>query len=98
MDPLRAMQVALTRQPIGDAQAAPWIPQERVGLATMLEAYTSAGAYANRRESLVGTLEPGKKADLVVLGGDLLSASASSLHALGVKATLVEGVIVHGAL
>lgn len=33
-----------------------------------------------------------------MLGGDLLSASASSLHALGVKATLVEGVIVHGAL
>ena len=97
MNPLRAIEVATTRHAIGGTGPA-WIPQESVELEPMLAANTVAGAYANRREAIVGTLEVGKRADLVVLERNLLETPKSEIHAVGVQATLVEGRVVHGAL
>jgi predicted amidohydrolase YtcJ len=42
-----------------------------------------------------GTLEPGKDADLVVLGGDPLTCSEDSIKDLSVDLTIVAGRVVH---
>ncbi len=98
MNPLRAIEVALTRREPGLPPGPAWLPEQTLDLPTMLAAYTSAGAYANRHEHLVGTLEPGKRADLAILDRDLFSVEPQQLHAVGVRATLVDGELVYGAL
>jgi predicted amidohydrolase YtcJ len=71
LDPLDAIEVGMTRRGPDQARGPPFIPEERVGLDTLLQAYTAAGAYAMQQERETGTLEVGKAADLVVLDRDL---------------------------
>jgi hypothetical protein len=47
--------------------------KERLTIEQAVAAYTKGGAYARFSESRIGTLEPGKEADLAVLSQDLFS-------------------------
>ncbi|MFE7192584.1 amidohydrolase [Kitasatospora sp. NPDC057595] len=73
-------------------------PQERVGLPEAVRAYTSAPAVQDFAEHWKGTLEPGKVADLCVLGGRLADTSPHDLPDLPVDLTLFDGRAVHGTL
>jgi predicted amidohydrolase YtcJ len=91
MNPLEAIQVAVTRRG-PDAPAGPaWIPEETVDLGTMLAAYTTGGAYAAGEEVTKGTLEIGKEADLIVLDRDLYQIPVIQIHAAKVLLTLLAG-------
>lgn len=91
LNPLDAIEVALTRRGV-DAPAGPaWIPEERADLARMLAAYTINGAYATRSEQQTGSIEVGKAADLVVLDRNLFEIPATEISATRVLLTLLEG-------
>ncbi len=99
MNPLEAIEVAITRcAPELPACSEPWIPEERVDLATMLAAYTIGGAYAGFEERDSGSLEAGKLADLVVLDRNLFTIPAGEISDSKVLLTLFEGRAVFGAL
>ncbi len=49
------------------------------------------GAYASFEEKLKGSIEPGKLADLVVLGRDPLRENPSTLVTIPVERTMVGG-------
>ncbi len=91
MNPLLAIQVAVTRRapdaPAGEA----WIPEERVDLTTMLRAYTLNGAWLSHEEKSRGSLEAGKFADLIVLDRDLYAVPASEIGRARVLWTLLDG-------
>lgn len=91
MNPLEAIQVALTRRGPGDPPGEAWIPEERVDLMTMLRAYTINGAWLSREEKLRGSLEPGKAADFIVLDRDLFSIPPTEIGRTRVLLTLLEG-------
>jgi len=91
MDPLQAIEVALTRRGPDDAPGPAWIPDERVDLTAMLRAYTVNGAWLSRDEGSRGTLEPGKAADLIVLDRDLFAIPASEISRAKVLLTLLDG-------
>ncbi len=94
LNPLDAIQVALTRRSV-EAPAGPaWIPEERAGLVEMLRAYTITGAYAERSERETGSLAVGKLADLVVLDRNLFATPVTDIHSVRVLLTLLEGVVV----
>ena len=96
MNPLDAIQVALTRLPLsGDGDA--WIPEERVDLDTMLSAYTRAGAYVQQQEHTSGSIEVGKVADLVVLNRNLFEVLETEIHQVAVQLTLLGGRQVYRA-
>ncbi len=91
LNPLEAIQVAVTRRAL-DAPAGPaWLPQEVVDLRTILTAYTYGGSYAAGEEATRGTLELGKAADLVVLDRDLYRIPANEIHTAKVLLTLLDG-------
>jgi predicted amidohydrolase YtcJ len=91
MNPLEAIQVAVTRRgPTAPAGAA-WIPEETVDLRTILKAYSAGGAYAAGAEATQGTLELGKTADLIVLDRDLYRIPPEEIHAAKVLLTLLDG-------
>ena len=91
MNPLLAIQVAVTRRGPADPPGEAWIPEERVDLATMLRAYTANGAWLSHEEGTRGSLETGRAADLIVLDHDLFAIPASEIGRTRVLLTLLEG-------
>lgn len=94
LNPLDAIQVAVTRRGIEPRAGPAWIPQESVDLPRILAAYTISAAYASRTEREVGSLEVGKLADLIVLDRNLFTVPATELHNIKVLLTLLEGRVV----
>lgn len=91
MNPLDAIQVAITRRGLEDKNGKPWIPEELVDLQTMLAAYTITGAYANFQEQKTGALEIGKSADFIVLDKNLFECAPQDVHRATVVLTLLGG-------
>ncbi|MBI4532796.1 MAG: amidohydrolase [Candidatus Melainabacteria bacterium] len=91
LNPLEAIQVAVTRRQPDDSEGKPWLPEERVDLATMLTAYTIGGAYVNHLEKTTGSIEVGKVADLIVLERNLFEIPPQQIHNVKVLLTLLEG-------
>jgi predicted amidohydrolase YtcJ len=97
MNPLDAIEVAVTRcRPALSNCDTPWIPEERVSLATMIAAYTIGGAFAGFEEKERGSLEPGKLADLIVLDRDLFAIPPGEISEAKVLLTMFEGRTVFG--
>lgn len=97
MDPLRGIEVAITRRAIEEtsAPAGPWIPEEVATLEQMIRAYTAAGAWLMRHDGEVGTLAVGMRADLVVLDRDVFDGPSEAIHEARAVLTLVDGEAVH---
>jgi predicted amidohydrolase YtcJ len=91
MNPLDAMQVALTRSPLDTPDKKSWLAEERVDLQTMIAAYTINGAYLSRQEKMTGSVEPGKRADLIVLDQNLFAVPVDAIHKVKVLLTMIDG-------
>lgn len=74
---------------------APDAASRRRRLHGLLRAYTAMGAVQDAAEAWKGTLEAGKAADLVVLGGDPYAAGAEGLPGVPVEMTVLGGRVVH---
>ena len=86
--PLFGIEQALTRA-TSDGQVCG--PDERVDLTTAIRMHTINGAFASFEEASKGSLEPGKLADLVVLGDDIARVPVKDLRHLPVAMTVVGG-------
>ncbi|MBC9937184.1 MULTISPECIES: amidohydrolase [unclassified Leucobacter] len=64
-------------------------------LIDLLRAYTAVPAAQDGAASWKGTIEVGKVADLVVLGGDVLAAGAAGLPDVPVECTVLDGEVVY---
>ena len=95
MNPLEAIQVAVTRRSLTDSTGTAWLPDERVDLATMIRAYTLGGAQASDHDSLTGSLVVGKAADLIVLYEDLFQLPPHRIGRDRVLLTMVNGRVVY---
>ena len=95
LSPLYNIEMGVTRQPPGDADFLPQPPaDERITLEQALRGYTIDAAYQLGLEDLVGSIEAGKQADLVVLGNDLFGLDSYAIHRTEVRMTMVNGRIV----
>jgi len=91
LNPLEAIQVAVTRRGPTEPEGPAWIPEEKIDLAAVLAAYTINGAYLNHEEKETGSIEAGKAADLIVLDRDLFKIPPEKIHEAKVVLTLLEG-------
>jgi predicted amidohydrolase YtcJ len=94
--PLDAIEAAVTRCELGKRYQTPLSPaQERITLEQAVRANTIGAARQLRLDDKVGTLQPGKHADLVVLDRDIFKQPAEQIHTARVLLTMMHGVIRH---
>ena len=62
-----------------------------------VQAYTLDAAFSYFADDRLGSLEPGKLADITVLDGDLFATPPDRIPGLGVTATIVDGAVAFAA-
>lgn len=90
--PLKEMQEYITRR---DSNGFIWGPAHAIDRKTALRMKTLWAARFMGEEDQLGSIEPGKLADLVVLGHDYLAVPASEISKIPVVMTIVDGRIVY---
>lgn len=95
-DPLHMIQMAVTRT---TWQEPDFIlnPAERVSVESAIRAVTSEAAWQLFSEHEIGSLEPGKLADMVVLDQDPRKVPVDRIRDIRVRATWMDGNLVHEA-
>ena len=92
VDPIENYFAAVTRQ-MGNGEA--FYPEQALTREEALRAMTLDAAYGAFQESILGSLEVGKLADIVVLSQDILTVADDQLLDTEVDLTLVGGEIAH---
>src|SRR5881628_1372464 len=87
--PLLGIAAAVTRTSRDGHVAA---PDEAMSVAEALEAYTLGAARAAGIDAVAGSLEPGKRADLLVLSSNPLACAPTELPAIRILETWMKGV------
>lgn len=90
-DPFFGLHAAVTRQDRENQPKGGWYAHEKLTLEQALRAFTLDAAYAAGQEQQLGTLEPGKWADFIVLDHDPFARDAAILWQNEVLATYVAG-------
>ena len=89
LDPLIGIRAAVNR--VARRTGETVYPEEAVTPMEALRMYTINSAVALRRETEVGSIEVGKRADLVVLGHDPTRANPDFITDIAVERTYVDG-------
>ena len=97
LNPLHAIEVAVTRQDPYTNAGPTLNADERVDLDTMIAAYTIQGAWLMGLEKQQGSIEVGKRADFVALDRDLFAGPASAINEAKVLLTVFDGRTVYAA-
>lgn len=92
--PREGLYAAVTRRTLDGQHPAGWVPQQKIKLEESLRAYTLDAAYAGFSERSLGSLTPGKLADLVVFDRDLFAMPENELATARVVTTIVGGKVV----
>ena len=93
-DPLVGIRAAISRQRDDGSPEGGWYPEQRVTAAEAIRAYTATPASVHLAADL-GKIVPGSKADLAILGQNMLSVSMASLPEVKVAMTVFDGTIVY---
>ena len=94
VNPFEGIAAAVTARTL---DGKTWVPRQSITVAEALRAYTADAAYAGFAENRLGTLEPGKLADVVILDRDPLTIPPDELGRVGVVHTIVGGRVVWSA-
>jgi hypothetical protein len=90
-NPFPGLSAAISRQDMNGEPPGGWIPSERLTLAQALDAYTRGAAYAGFAEEKIGSLEPGKWADFIIIDRDPTKVDPQSLARTQVLETWIAG-------
>ena len=70
-NPFLGFHAALCRQRVNRMPTPPWYAKERISLEATIHGYTKGAAQATGWERVIGSIAPGKRADLIVLDRNL---------------------------
>jgi predicted amidohydrolase YtcJ len=98
LSPVVQIEIGHTRQAAGQPDA-PVQPREseRLEVESLVRGFTIDAAYQMHMEDEIGSIEVGKKADLIVLDQDIFEVDAYDIHKTLVLLTMLDGEIVFEA-
>ena len=91
LNPLEAIETAIRRQDPYTDDSSTLGKNEEIDLYTALDMYTRNAAYVMRLEDKTGTIEVGKRADLIVLDRNLFDIPTTEISEVKVLLTLLDG-------
>jgi hypothetical protein len=95
VNPLISFHAAFSRQDANNWPVGGWLPQEAMTRDEALKSMTIWAAHAGFMEKEVGSLEPGKYADFVILDQDIMQIPAELVLKTRVMSTWVGGKTVY---
>ena len=90
-NPFPGLAAAVSRQDMSGQPAGGWRPQERVSFEAALAGFTRGAAYAGFAEDRIGSLDPGKHADFILVDRDVSKVAPTELARAEVVETWVDG-------
>jgi len=90
-NPFPGLSAAVSRQDMQGQPPGGWIPAERLTFAQALAAFTRGAAYAGFAEDKIGSLDPGKWADFILIDRDPTKVDPIALGNTQVLETWVAG-------
>ncbi|MGZ3182693.1 MAG: amidohydrolase [Telluria sp.] len=90
-NPFYGLHSAVTREDHEGKPIAGWYPNQAMSLKEAFRCFTLDAAYAAHMENVVGSLEPGKWADFIVVDRDLFTMNPHDIHKTVVLQTWVAG-------
>src|SRR5699024_2947670 len=97
VDPFFGLYSAVTRQDHHGNPEGGWYPEQRMSRAEALRSFTLSAAYAAHREEVLGSLEPGKWADFIIIDRDYFNVKSADIWQTEVLETWVGGQKVYEA-
>ena len=94
-NPMLGFYAAITRQDSAGSPAGGWTPRQRMTREEALTSFTRNGAFAAFTETLNGSIESGKLADVLVLSKDIMRVPAREILTTTVRMTITGGEIVY---
>jgi predicted amidohydrolase YtcJ len=93
-NPFFGIHAAVTREDHNGQPIAGWYPEQEMSLKEAFRCFTLDAAYAGHQENSIGSLEPGKWADFIVIDRDMFKVSPYDIYKTKVLQTWVAGRLV----
>ncbi|RPI74827.1 MAG: hypothetical protein EHM45_17075 [Desulfobacteraceae bacterium] len=94
-NPLLSLQLAVARRSPQWGSVPAWFPEEALTLEQSLASFSGLAAWSSYREDRLGSLSPGKWADLTVLEKDLFALAPEEWSEVKVETTIINGEVVY---
>ena len=94
-NPMHGLYASVSRQSRAGLPQGGWYGGERLSREETLHSFTLAAAYAAHQEDRLGSLEPGKWADFIVVDRDFFEIPESEIDDIEVLQTWVGGEMVY---
>jgi len=92
VDPIPGFYASVSRRM---NSGRPFFPEQRLTREEALASYTINGAYAGFQEDILGSLAPGKLADITVLSKDIMTIPEDEILTASVVMTIVGGRVLY---